>query len=181
MFYCFCVLFPKLFFSFSKLWREARTRTNTFTQRYTYFFVRRICQLASWKAEEVIRLSCRLVSVYSLLKTGLKLNASLFVQQLCQVPMSQCRRDQLAVPSWRKREGLWQRRWETMKTSQKMAVWVSVGSSQRGGGCLEPAFENKGEEWAKVPFFNATWWCVPAILLLTDTWFRHVNAQQHSC
>lgn len=50
-------------------------------------------------AKAVIRLSSWLVSVYSLLETGLKLNASLFVQQLCQVPMSPYRRDQLAVPS----------------------------------------------------------------------------------
>lgn len=59
------------------------------THAHRSFFVGSICQLASCGFEVVIRLSGRLVSVYSLAETGLKLNASLFVQQLCQVPMLQ--------------------------------------------------------------------------------------------
>lgn len=78
---------------------EGQKGADKHTQTHTCFFVASICQLASCGVGVVIMLSSRLVSVYSLAETGLKLNALLFVQQLCQVPMSQYRRDQLALPS----------------------------------------------------------------------------------
>lgn len=116
-FHMCCWFFLMHFIYFTGLLFQVRRRQHWQTRagRYTYFFVRSICQLASCGAKVVIRLSSWLVSVYSLLETGLKLNALLFVQQLCWVPMSPYRRDQLVVPSQSKWEGLWQRRWETMK------------------------------------------------------------------
>lgn len=109
-------------------WHRPQLRTqfavNSFSERHTWAHKHpHSCgnplPINRCGAGPVISVSSQLLSACCLAETGLMLNGTLFVQQLCQVPVSWHRRDQLAEPLHRARErkkGLERRRWVRMKT-----------------------------------------------------------------